>query len=384
MKVLIAEDNPLERLLLRSGLEKLGHECCAAADGGEAWALYQNDGADVVISDWLMPGLDGPELCRRIRAEGRMPYTYFLFLTALGAKRNVLEGLQAGADDYLLKPLDIDDLEARLLVALRVKRLEEERAELVAKERAERLQAQQALRMRDQVLAAVSHDLRTPLTVIKGTVDVLQHGLTTETAPDRDGLLHGLGRIAAGVTRMNRWIEDILDATRLQMGEPLSLARQLTDLVGLAEQAAADQQQTTQYHRIRVQSAQPAIFGLYDAARLRRVLDNLLSNAVKYSPAGGEVTVKLGTEAGSAGTGTRWAVLQVLDQGVGIPTADQAHIFERYRRGANVGDIGGAGLGLAGARDIVLQHGGSLELESQAGAGSVFTVRIPLQPPVPP
>jgi DNA-binding response OmpR family regulator len=151
MRVLIAEDNPVERRLLRSAVESLGHACLEAADGAEAWGLYQKRGADVLISDWLMPGLDGPELCRRVRAHGRGAYTYFLFLTGLHEKGNVIAGLQAGADDYLAKPLDVDDLAARLSVAQRVTSLEEERVRLLEGERQARLHTEQALRVHDDV-----------------------------------------------------------------------------------------------------------------------------------------------------------------------------------------------------------------------------------------
>jgi signal transduction histidine kinase len=383
MRVLIAEDNPVERRLLRSAVESLGHACLEAANGAAAWRQYQKRGADVLISDWLMPGLDGLELCRRVRAHGRGPYTSFLFLTALDEKRDVIAGLRAGADDYLAKPLDVDDLAARLSVAQRVTSLEEERVGLLARERTARLQAEQAVRIRDDVLAAVSHDLNNPLTVIGGTTRLLrqraQRADGSGTPQVIEGLDEGLQRIAAAATRMSTWIQDLLDVTQLEIGQPLSLNREPTDLVGLAQQAAADQRLATQSHRIRVESALPALTAPCDAARLRRVLDNLLSNAIKYSPAGGEITVTLATDERE---GQLWAVLQVRDQGVGIPAADQAHVFERFRRGANVGRIAGTGIGLAGAGAVLEQHGGSLDLQSQEGVGSTFTMRLPLEPPV--
>lgn len=148
MRVLIAEDDAVSRMILRRAIEKLGHECHAAEDGEEAWRAYKAapDGFfDVVISDWMMPGMDGPALCAKVRAlreaEGRESYPFFVFLTALGDKDHLLEGMRAGADDYLKKPLDRSELAARLLVASRVttlhrklidqnKRLEELNAEL--------------------------------------------------------------------------------------------------------------------------------------------------------------------------------------------------------------------------------------------------------------
>ena len=120
MRVLIAEDEPIPRLILQSILENFGHACLVAEDGQEAWEVFQSTPeVDVVISDWMMPVIDGLELCRRIRAEKKDGYTYFIFLTALGDKGHLLEAMQEGADDYLSKPLDAGELLARVKRSLR-------------------------------------------------------------------------------------------------------------------------------------------------------------------------------------------------------------------------------------------------------------------------
>jgi predicted ATPase/DNA-binding NarL/FixJ family response regulator len=123
MRILIAEDNSMERLVLQRTIEGLGHECLAARTGTEAWRLFQERGADVLISDWMMPGLDGPELCRRVRAHSGAPYTYVIFLTVLDDQQHSRYGMTAGADDYLHKPLDLDELELRLIAAERINQL---------------------------------------------------------------------------------------------------------------------------------------------------------------------------------------------------------------------------------------------------------------------
>jgi len=124
LRVLIAEDEAVSRAILRRSVEKLGHECLAAENGQAALELYRSTPAiDLVISDWMMPGIDGPALCRLIREDKREGYTYFIFLTALGDKGHLLAGLAAGADDYLSKPLDRDELQVRLASAYRVTQL---------------------------------------------------------------------------------------------------------------------------------------------------------------------------------------------------------------------------------------------------------------------
>ncbi|HEV3129090.1 MAG TPA: SpoIIE family protein phosphatase [Solirubrobacteraceae bacterium] len=120
MRVLVAEDDAAARFLLRRAIEADGHECISAVDGTEAWEFYQQHHPEVVVSDWLMPGMDGDALCRRIREDPDAPYTYFIMLTALEDKTHVLRAMQSGVDDFLTKPLDGQDLEMRLIAASRV------------------------------------------------------------------------------------------------------------------------------------------------------------------------------------------------------------------------------------------------------------------------
>ena len=120
MRILIADDSPTPRLMLQRELEGLGHECIVAHDGTQAWELFQGSGVDVVISDWMMPGMDGDELCRRVRADTDAPYAYFILHTSLEDLKHVVQGMQAGADDYLTKPFQRDQLATRLIAADRI------------------------------------------------------------------------------------------------------------------------------------------------------------------------------------------------------------------------------------------------------------------------
>jgi signal transduction histidine kinase len=156
------------------------------------------------------------------------------------------------------------------------------------------------------------------------------------------------------------------------MGRRLDLNRHPTDLVELAREVAQERQQATERHTIRVEADGPRLVGLWDARRLGRVLDNLLDNAVKYSPDGGPIDVRLRRDGA-------WGVIDVTDEGLGIPEADQRRIFERFQRASNVEQrIGGTGIGLASAWHIVDSHGGTITVRSQEGSGTKFTVRLPI------
>jgi len=162
MRVLIAEDDAVSRTILKRAVERLGYEVLATADGQEAWDSYRLDPSsfDVVISDWMMPGIDGVALCRRIRShqDSREGYPFFVFLTALGDKEHLLEGMRAGADDYLRKPLDRDELGARLAAASRVIGLQ--RQLLAQKGELERLNAELAELARRDPLTGLGNRLR--------------------------------------------------------------------------------------------------------------------------------------------------------------------------------------------------------------------------------
>lgn len=240
------------------------------------------------------------------------------------------------------------------------------------------LSAQAAIRGRDEMLSIVTHDLKNPVSTIKGYAQLLKRQVMKGSALDREQLVGGLTKIDATSTKMVTLINELLNLTRLQMGLPIELDREPTNLVELARRTTAEYQQTTEKHTLRVETPEQEIIGEWDTTQLERVLGNLLSNAIKYSPNGGDVIVNVGVEAAENGNG-QVAVLAVHDSGIGIPAADIPHIFEQFRRAGNTTDqFSGTGIGLASAQQIVEQHGGTLTAESAEGVGSVFTVRLPL------
>jgi PAS domain S-box-containing protein len=239
--------------------------------------------------------------------------------------------------------------------------------------------AQEAIRMRNELFSSVSHDLKNPLTGIKGMAQLLRRQISRMDAPGKDRLIEGLSSIDATASRMTAQIDELLDLARLQMGQPLGINRRRMDLANLVREVAMEQKRTTERHHITVETTPSELIGNWDPVRLGRVIANLLANAIKYSPAGGEIRVTMSQEDRG---GSPWAVLSVQDHGIGIPEADLPRVFEGFHRAGNVAaQIAGTGLGLTSARQIVELHGGTIEAASEEGIGSTFTVKLPLAPP---
>lgn len=235
-------------------------------------------------------------------------------------------------------------------------------------------QAQEAIEARDEFLATAAHDLKNPLTIVKGGAQLLRRELSRGDALDRDRLAVGLASLDAAATRVSRQVDGLLDITRHRSGVPMDLQRRTTDLIALARQVAAEYRQASEAHSVRVETDLETLVGYLDRGRLERLLDNLLSNAVKYSPGGGEVVLSVARELGDA-------VIAVCDRGIGIPPDELERIFERFGRGSNVPHhIGGSGIGLTSVRQIVEAHGGAICVESRVGAGTTFRVHLPLVP----
>ena len=281
-----------------------------------------------------------------------------------------------------------------------------------AREEAERAreEAEAAVRLRDSVLLAVSHDLRTPLTAIQGNAQLLARHAGRVASHDPtlgDSLTRTVQGIVTATRRLSRWSEEMTDVARLQIGQALPLDRRRVDLVSLAHRVAEEQATVSERHVIHVRAAVPELVGHWDGPRLERVLHNRVGNAIKYSPDGGDVEIALdialgialvvvpsrargareapepvGDEQGAARSAA-WAELRVRDTGVGIPAAELESVFEPFRRGSNVLSVTGTGVGLAAARHIVEAHGGAIAVASEEGVGTTVTVRLPLTEPVP-
>jgi len=286
---------------------------------------------------------------------------------------------------FLERPVHATTLVSAAQSALRARHRQYEVRDLLAArlaaeeaERRARSEAERAIEIRDQFLASVAHDLKNPLGAIRGYAQLLRRQVARANGLGVERLVQGLTRIDSMVLRAVAQIDELLDVARLRANQSLELNTTPTDLVALARNVVQEYQESTPHHRIRIDATVDELLGVWDASRLDRVLANLLSNAIKYSASDSEIEVRVALDDRRSES---WATLSVRDRGIGIPAADLPRLFEPFYRASNaIGRKPGTGLGLAGARHIVEQHGGQIEVESQEGVGSTFTIRLPVVP----
>ncbi len=253
------------------------------------------------------------------------------------------------------------------------KRAEQERTELLQREQDARAVAEAAVTIRDQFISIASHELKTPLTSIKGYADLL---VLRGKEGQLDEQFQRMARtIEAQAGRLENMVGALLDISRIERGQ-LSLERQPVDLDRLIESLVEDMRPTLRRHPLAFQSEGAGLVVEGDETRLQQVFQNLLQNAVKYSPTGGPVIIRLYREDGNA-------KIAVMDKGIGIPEDELPKLFTRFHRARNAEafHISGLGVGLYVVREVVRLHGGDIAAESHEGRGTTFTVALPLARP---
>jgi PAS domain S-box-containing protein len=240
------------------------------------------------------------------------------------------------------------------------------------------LEAQEAVRLRDEFMASASHDMRTPLAAVRGFAQLARRHLASNGATDVAALDRWLSDIDEGAARLTSLVSDVMDSTLLRGGHPVPLQLQRVDLAELVGDRVGEHQDAEgESHQFTIDGDAEPILGTWDPDRLGRVLDNVLGNAVKFSPGGGPIEVRLGSQ-------DERSFVAVTDHGIGIPRVDIGRIFTPMFRGANAGGVAGTGLGLAGSRRLIELMGGEITVQSQLGEGSTFTIWLPRERPATP
>jgi signal transduction histidine kinase len=362
---LVVNDDEATRYVTKKILTGAGYRVVEAETGGEGLARAR-DGADVIVLDVKLPDIDGFEVCRRLKAD---PATAFIPVLQTSAAYITAEsraqGLDSGADGYLVQPFEDIELVATLAALLRARRAE---AEL----RAHAAALAEADRRKDEFLAMLAHELRNPLSAI-GAALAVQEALARgdETSV----------RVQETLTRQTRHlarlVDDLLDVSRITHGK-IELRRRVVDLVEVTRRAlaAAEPLMESRGTRLEVTLPKAPLPVDVDVLRIEQVIVNLLGNAAKFSPAGGAVEVSLEGE-----NDPPRAVLRVRDHGIGIDPASLESIFDMFVQvdQSAARSRGGLGIGLTMVKKLVFLHGGEVHADSEGeGRGATFTVRLPL------
>jgi two-component system sensor histidine kinase/response regulator len=347
--VLIVDDFPDTLALYEAVLAEDGHRVRSAANGDDALREVDDHEPELVLLDVSMPGLDGVEVLRRLRARrGGGPSV--IMLTAARREPHAIEaGLKEGADAYLTKPIDSRELLARVRAALETFRLKR------------MLEAQR----RDHV-AMLVHDLRHPLSSLALIAEVLE---AEDLKPDERHA--AVGQILGMCAEMTRLVDGVLVASRLEAGV-FSVEPRMVGVGEIIEPMLAVFTPVAARRRVAL-VFEGALHGRVraDPQKLRQALDNLVANALKFTPRGGRVRLRVWRERDQM-------VFETADSGPGIAPEDRGRIFDRYRQGTRGRAAGGAGLGLAIARGIAEAHHGSISVDTGDLGGAAFRIAIPV------
>lgn len=228
---------------------------------------------------------------------------------------------------------------------------------------------------RESFISNAAHDLKGPLTTIKGFAQLLRRQVERNGQLTGERAIETLNQIDRTATRLATQVSELQDVASIRTGKPLRLTLTETHVVALVRRVVAQYRESDESHRFELDLPADEIHARWDASRIERVLQNLLQNAVKYSAGGTEIVVRVRQDGEDV-------VIEVADHGIGIPARDLPHVFERYFRGSNVTErVGGTGIGLAGVYQIATQHGGEATVESREGQGTTFTIRLPREAP---
>jgi len=368
-RVLLIDDNAdMREYLTRILSEYVQVE--VVADGATALAAALAQVPDLILSDVMMPGLDGFELLQALRSDPRTREVPIILLSARAGEEAIVEGLAAGADDYLIKPFSAQELVSRVNAHLQMAQL-----------RSVALQeARSTIRRRDELVSAVSHELNTPLVSILGWTRLLR-----ANPPSPSMLSKALDTIERNATLQGKLVQDLLDISRITTGKlrlnlhPVKLKAVIEMAITTVAQTAAAKGIDLVWQEDTTHSDTDSVVVMGDGDRLGQVLCNLLTNAIKFTPESGSVAVELSVINDEYSPHTAYAEIRVIDTGIGIAADFLSHVFDRFRQARDADAAKGLGLGLAIAYHLVELHNGTIHAESAgAGQGATFIVRLPL------
>jgi signal transduction histidine kinase len=358
LQVLLVEDNPDERFILTQILQSRGHEVVACVDGETAIEAFLEAPFQLLLLDLMLPGIDGLELCRRIRSGPRGEIPVILVVTARD-EADVLEAvLHAGANDFVAKPIHIEGLRVRIAIA-------EREVEVQAERRAFREGLQATAQELEVFAYSVSHDLRTPLRTMTG----FAHALLDEDLSERGRDF--ADRIISAGHRAEDLITDLLAYSRLSFTELELQPVDLNEVVrGVRGNLQADIESTGAV--IAVAGSLPTVPAV--STVLQAVLQNLVSNAIKFVREGEHPQVRIVPALAS-----EMLRVYVIDNGIGIPPGQEDRIFGVFERLPDQASVPGTGIGLAIVRRGMERLGGTAGVERRDG-GSAFWIEIPTAP----
>lgn len=365
IKILITEDEAIVARDIANRLRRMGYEITDIVDSGEAAiASVLAAQPDLILMDIMLQGdMDGVETVEKINDIASIPVVY---LTAYADNETLKRAKATIPFGYILKPFKEKELQATIEIALS-RHQAEQAMQGVLKSQYQENQAN--IERKSRYLSIVSHEFRTPLSVIKLAVDVLQyqsHNLTEEKKAKR------FKSIQFAVDNIDQLLKDVVAMDQTNASS-LKFSPTLFDLVSFCSDLVETFQASTSKHVLvfKNEGFDAGKFTSFDERLIWHILNNLLSNAIKYSPLGGTISLTLIYQEDRV-------QIQVQDQGIGIPLQDQINLFEPFERASNVGNISGTGLGLAIAKQCVDLHGGDILVESAEGKGTKLMITLPL------
>ena len=361
-KILVVDDEPLNIKLLEANLLSQGYDVVAASSGHDALKILDENDIDLVLLDVMMPGLDGIEVAKRIRANEKTSLLPIVLVTSLRDISDRIKGIEAGSDDFISKPFDKEELLARVKSLLRIKYLHEQLRENYRK-------LKSLEEMKDSLTHMIVHDLNNPLAIIFLKCQILADSLGEKiTASQKEDI----SDILVSARELKRMIGNILDINKMEEGR-LALRRENFSLTDLAAEVAEEMKITAgpagQSLSAQAASAMPEMFA--DKDLIRRAIINLVSNALKFTPEGGHIDI-----ISSFDPASKKLRVEVKDNGIGIPQEYLQKIFDKFFQINHDQIRAGRGLGLTFCRLVVEAHGGSIWVESREGKGSAFIFTI--------